>query len=155
MCIGQVDMLNAPKDLSAVEALVKGINSEAVFLHTQHSRVDIRAVLNRGVYRDAEWSERWSEGHVPERQRADGVHQGKGPSTREQQSSSSSRSNEQLHSRNPPAFDTFNASSGATAPDRAGFSNDGHVNHGGQSHTHRAGITTLTLRAHRRLDLQR
>ena len=154
--IAQVDMVKTPTDLSAVEAMIKAINSEAVILHTQYSQVDIKAVLDRGVYRDAVWSERWSEeGDVHEGNSAAGVRQSKGVSTLERQSKSSSHSNRPLHSSNLPNDDTLHSTGAATQPDGAEFSDAGHVRHGGHSHTDRAGITTLTLRTDLRIDLER
>lgn len=141
-------MVETPEDLSATEARIKVINSEAVLLHTQHSRVDIKAVLDRGMYRDSLWSERWSDVH--EGPSADSVKHSKDSSRAEHRHSSSSHSNR--HDSNTTEVGTVYSPSEATQPDSNEASN---VRENDHSHTERAGITTLTLRTDLRLDLER
>ncbi|CAL8470217.1 g9759 [Coccomyxa elongata] len=57
--LNKVDLVHSSDDLVAAEAMVKHINSEAVIIQTQQSCVDIKTVLNRGVYRDTSWAEKW------------------------------------------------------------------------------------------------
>lgn len=143
-----MDLVHTSDDLVAAEAMVKHINSEAVIIHTQQSCVDIKNVLNRGVYRDTLWAEKWSGGRDVDVVNSSSAGKGKGAQRSELQNSASSHSNGGQDVSEPSKLNEVGSSNEATQE-------EGHVGHRGHSHTDIAGTKTVALRSCTRLDLER
>ncbi|BDA44245.1 probable COBW domain-containing protein 1 [Coccomyxa sp. Obi] len=146
--LNKVDLIHTSEDLVAAEAMVKHINSEAVIIHTQQSCVDVNILLNRGVYRDKSWAEKWSEGSYVDVVDRSIAREGKGAQRSEHHSSASSHSNGEPNVTEPSKLNEVGCSDEATQE-------EGRLRHGGHSHTDIAGTKTVALRSCVRLDLER
>lgn len=145
---GQVDLVHTSEDLVAAEALLKDINSEAVIIHTQQSCVDIKTVLNRGVYRDTSWAQKWSGGRDVDVVDRSGTENSTAPQRSELQNSASSHGNGEPDVSEPSELTEVGCSNEATQEEER-------MRRRGHSHTDAAGTKTVALRSCARLDLER
>lgn len=142
--------MQRPDDLVALEALLKGINSEATILCTQHSRVDVRSILDRGMYSNVTWMEKWSENQKMESSAGNGSEAGRPADSKIITDGHNHHGFHSLHE-DGTVSDIRNGTA-KLEDDEIGHSNTEHSRH---SHIDTAAVKTLTLRTDCRLDLER
>jgi len=145
-----VDLVQKPDDLVELEALLRGINSEATILHTQHSRVDVRSILDRGMYSNVTWMEKWSENQTVESNARNGSKADRPPDSKINTDGHNHHASNSLYE-NETALDDRNGVAKLEG-NETGESNTEHRRH---SHIDTAAVKTLTLRTECRLDLER
>ncbi len=142
-----MDLVRTSEDLVAVEAMVKDINSEAVIIHTQQSCVDIKTVLNRGVYRDKSWAEKWSGGNDMDVMDRSGT---RDTQRSELQNNASSHSDGEANVSEPSPSEAMKVGCSREASQEAE-----HVRQRAHTHTDIAGTKTVALRCCVRLNQER